>query len=567
MKAQTTESDSQSDAEPAVEHIDGLTESVGFGRADIAMSTNGVDAPDALPNAEAGGNTVTSTVEPDPAQIILGTTATANASATPAPTREAERKPSLLARIASIMPSVGLDDRAGRALLSILLAFLLWFYVVNLENPSQTTVFNDLPVEVRGLGKGLKLIGSISPVDVTVQAPQSVLALLRPAEIHPYIDLAGFSAGVRTVPIRTDVRGTQASNVSSVSLGPSSAQVQIEVEASREFPIQVQVTGTPAFGYGFDTAQAEPNIVTVTGPEDLVARVSKVIASVNVDEKAGTQRGSRPPIAVDENGSEVAGLTFDPAQVQVVVPIKLRFNYRVVGVRADTRGQPAPGYRVSAITTDPNTVTICCKPDVLDVIQFLDTLPVSISGATFNVITRTELLLPPEVELYPGQTKTISVTVNVEPLITTLQVSVAPIVEGQPDGASVIVSPDRLDLTLAGTFDQLQGLKPTDVRAFLSVEGRGPGTYEVRPQVIVPQGVKLERTTPELVTVTLVAPTPVPTSTPTVAPTSIPQPTATPPAPAGPVSTVDAPRTNTTPSIAPMAAPTGTPRATQTANP
>jgi len=55
--------------------------------------------------------------------------------------------------------------------------------------------------------------------------------------------------------------------------------------------------------------------------------------------------------------------------------------------------------------------------------------------------------------------RTGKLTVNVEPLITTLQVSVAPIVEGQPEGASVIVSPHRLDLTLAGTFDQLQGLK------------------------------------------------------------------------------------------------------------
>jgi YbbR domain-containing protein len=550
--------------EPGVEVIESATARVTPERGDTPLPTNGVDAPTATPNAEADGNAAASTVEIDSTQLITGTTATI----TPSPTHEAQRKPSLLARIASIIPSMGLDDRAGRALLSILLAFLLWFYVVNLENPSQTTVFNDLPVEVRGLSKGLKLIGTISPGDITVQAPQSVLALLRPADIHPYIDLSGFTAGVHTVPIRTDIRGTQASSVSSVSVGPSNAQVQIEVEATRDFPVQVQVSGTPALGYGIDTAQSEPNIVTVTGPEDLVARISKVVANVNVDEKAGTQRGSRPPIAVDENGSEVAGVTFDPPQVQVVVPIKLLVNYKVVGVRADTRGQPAAGYRVSAITTDPNTATICCKPDVLDGIQFLDTLPVSISGATFNVITRTELLLPPAVELYPGQTKTISVTVNVEPLITTLQVSVAPIVEGQPEGASVIVSPDRLDLTLAGTFDQLQGLKPTDVRAFLSVEGKGPGTYEVRPQVVVPQGVKLEKAEPELVTVTLVAPTPLPTSTPTTAPTSVPQPTSTQQAtPPVPVSTTEARTPATIPTQRPTAVPTGTPHATQTANP
>jgi YbbR domain-containing protein len=433
-------------------------------------------------------------------------------------TQETRRKPSLLSRLASLIPNMGLDDRAGRALLSILLAFLLWFYVVNLENPSQTTVFNDLPVDVRGLNNGLKLIKPISPVDVSIQAPQNVLASLRPADVRPYLDLTGIAAGVHTVPVRADIRGAQTGNLS-VSIGPDSTQVQLEIEATREFPVQVQVIGTPAFGYGLDAAQSEPSIVRVTGAQDMVARVSKVVTSIDVDEKAGTQRGSKPPIAQDESGSEITGLTFDPPQVQVVVPIKLLLNYKVVGVRADTRGQPAPGYRVSAITTDPNTVTICCSPTVLNNIQFLDTLPVSISGATFNVITRTELLLPPDVELYPGQSKTISVTVNVEALVTTLQVSVAPTVEGQSEGVGVVVSPDRLDLTLAGTFDQLQSLKPTDVRAFINVQGREPGTYEIRPQVVVPQGVKLESSEPEAVTVTLIPPTPVPTQTSTPVPT------------------------------------------------
>ena len=513
MKAETTESGIQEASEPGLEQD---------GAPGLLTPAPEVEPPPDVVEARSGDAEPAAESELELAMGRVEVPLSPHA----VPGRDAARRPNILTRISSAIPSIGLDDRAGRLLLSILLACLLWFYVVSLENPSLTTVFNDLPVEVRSLSNGLKLVGTLSPTDVTVQAPQSALSILRPGDVRPYVDLSGLGAGVHTVPVRADVRSAQSGSMS-VSLGPSTAQVQIEVEVSRDFPVQVQVTGAPAFGYGFDAAQSEPNIIRVIGPVDQVARVSKVIASVNIDDKAETQRGSRPPIALDESGSEVAGLTFDPVQVQVVVPIKLTQTYKVVGVRADTRGQPAAGNRVSAITTDPNTVTICCSPTVLNDIQFLDTLPVSVAGATFNVITRTELLLPPDVELYPGQTKAISVTVNVEPLVTTLQVSVAPVIEGQPQGASVIVSPDRLDLTLAGTFDQLQGLKPTDVRAFVSVQGREPGTYEIRAQFVVPQGVKLEKASPESVTVTLVAPTPVPSMTPTASPTSAPQSTAT----------------------------------------
>lgn len=437
-----------------------------------------------------------------------------------------DRKPTLLDKVRTIVPNIGLDDRAGRILLSILLAFLLWFYVVNLENPSQTTVFNDLTVDVRGLSKGLKLNNTIGPIDITVQAPQNALTGLRPADVHAYIDLTGVPAGVHTLPIRVEVQNPQANSIS-VTTNPNSAQVQLEIESTRDFPVEVRITGTPALGYGADAAQADPSTVRITGAQDLVGRVSKVVATVNIDAQGGTQRGSRVPVALDENGNEITGLTFTPVRVQVVVPIKLLLNYKVVGVSAVTRGQPAPGYRVSAITTDPNTVTVCCDPAILNNIKFLDTLQVPITGTTTDIITQTQLLLPQDVELYPGQTKVISVTIRVEPLVTTLQVSVASTVQGAPEGAGVVVSPDRVSLTLAGTFDQLQGLKPTDVAAVVDVTGKGPGTYDLQPQVTVPQGVKLETSSPASLTVTIIAPTPIPTNTATPQPTSTPQPSPT----------------------------------------
>jgi YbbR domain-containing protein len=210
--------------------------------------------------------------------------------------------------------------------------------------------------------------------------------------------------------------------------------------------------------------------------------------------------------------------------VQVVVPIRLLLNYRVVPVRVPVLGQPSSGYRVSSITVDPTNVTVCCSPSLLESLQFVSTDAIPITGTTSTVLTTTQLILPRGLELYPGQPAEITVTVAVEAIETTLQVSVAPSVLDLPPGFSAVVSPNKMELTLAGTFAQLQSLSPAEVKAVVSAQGLGAGTYTLTPQVTVPQGVKLELAQPNEVTVTLIAPTPVPTGTPHPTPTQSPQP-------------------------------------------
>jgi YbbR domain-containing protein len=288
------------------------------------------------------------------------------------------------------------------------------------------------------------------------------------------------------------------------------------------FTVTARVIGTPAFGHGQEPAQVTPDQVSVTGTDEAVSRIVQVVVPVDIEGKTSTQQGVRAPVALDDDGNQVEGLTFEPATIQVVVPIKLLFNYRVVPVYVPVEGSPAPGYRVAEIRYDPSNVTICCAPNELEELDLVNTAPVDISGASSTVITTTELILPPNIELYPGQSSVVNVTVVIEPSITQLKLSVAPSVEGLAPGASAVVSPNRLELTLSGTFSQLQGLTPTDVRAVINMEGRAPGTYTLRPQIIVPQGVVVENVSPEQVTVTLIPPTPIPpspTPTPAIIPT------------------------------------------------
>ncbi len=429
----------------------------------------------------------------------------------------------------TILSSLSLDELLGRILLSVVLAVLLWFYVTSLENPAQITTFRALTLDVRGIASNLKVISAPSTVDISFQAPQNVLGTLSRTNIHPYIDLNGLGAGVHDLPVQLDLAGSVGQNLISFKIDPAQVQVQLETQATNTYTITINVTGTPAFGYGAEQAQADPQKVSVTGSESAINRIASVAVSVDVSDKATTQRGFIAPTAFDNAGTEITGLTFTPATVQVTVPIKLLLSNRLVPVRVPIEGNPAPGYSVDDIKIEPTNVTICCAPgNILESIESISTQPISISGTTSTVISRTALILPAGVELYPGQSSTITVTIGVRTFDTTWQLSVTPSAQGPPPGYSVVLSPNTLALTLEGTFAQFQALKPADVTAVVPVSNLGAGTYELAPQVSVPNDIKLVSVSPVTVTVSLIAPTPVP-PTPTNTPTATPirPPTAT----------------------------------------
>ncbi|MDQ3929076.1 MAG: hypothetical protein M3328_08010, partial [Chloroflexota bacterium] len=280
-------------------------------------------------------------------------------------------------------------------------------------------------------------------------------------------------------------------------------------------------------------------------------------------------QGSRNPRAIDSEGRDVTGVTFQPATVQVLVPIETYVRSKTVGVLPSVIGQPAAGYRVVLLTADPNNVQICCTEEALGPIDNLNVVPVPITGTTSTIVTTTQLILPPGVDLLPSQSRAITVTVQVEEFQSAIALSVAPVVQGAPAGYGTFVTPERVDITLQGSINRLQQIAPENVRVVANVSGLGAGVHQVTLQTILPEGVTLQSISANEATVTLVAPTPVPpTATPQPSPTATHEPTAAPTATqavVAPPATATVPVPTATRSVAPTATATPTqPVPTQT---
>lgn len=175
-------------------------------------------------------------------------------------------------------------------------------------------------------------------------------------------------------------------------------------------------------------------------------------------------------------------------EVEQVVPSTLPLDIeksarRSVPVVPATDGQPAPGFVIGGIASNPSTVEIAGPESRVRQISSATTEPVSISGARGRVRDSVTIgVADSSVRLVsPGNA---NVTVDVVPAPIQRQFANVPVrSRGLAAGLRAQVQPASVTLTVRGTSSVLDALTDGGVQAFVDLAGLGSGQYNLRVQV------------------------------------------------------------------------------------
>ena len=200
-----------------------------------------------------------------------------------------------------------------------------------------------------------------------------------------------------------------------------------------------------------------------------------------------------------------------PPMVEVVVPVERWPGRKEVAVRVDLEGQPAEGYRLGPLKVDPNMVVLRGNSDVLDNLGFVETEPVSVDGATGDLRAQARLLLPEGVTAFEGDV--VDVIVGVIPVEDSTRITLRPIVRGLPPGLRSTVALDTMDIIVSGPKSILDALESDDVFVILNLDNYSIGAHVVTPDVVYPDGIRLEGVLPETVEVIITSAAPTSTIT------------------------------------------------------
>ena len=400
-----------------------------------------------------------------------------------------------------------LTNNIGLKLLAFVFAFLLWLLVVNTDDPVMDQVYKDITVTVEHeevitqaeTKKTYQILDNTQTVDVTVTAKRSVLNKIKAENIVAVADMKELYLD-SMIPIEVRIPGYEDSYEEAVT-NPRNLQVRIEENASKTLPITPTTTGTVRDGYLLGEVKANPEKVTLNGPESVINTITKVIAEVNV---SGLSQDSEleSSIILYNSDNEIVDQSLlgnNLGNIGVSVEVKL-LTIKSVPLSIDTSSiVAAEGFSIADIIYAPQEIQIAGEEGALDSFSSIE-----IPAEAFDVepvSKKTEMTidvkpyLPDKIKLVDENGNLILVTVTVEKDGTkSFNLPIGSIaVKNLDDNLRMnFVSQDDLEVHVRGNEDVLESISIEHAASIDLKDLNKAGIYTVPVKINLPVGCTLE---------------------------------------------------------------------------
>lgn len=399
----------------------------------------------------------------------------------------------------------------GWKLLSVAIATILWFMVINIDQPVDTRGYNR-PLSIENMetltDRGLT-VGNLeelknTKITVKVKAQRTALDRLsqNPEWITATVDLAELTSVVNgdtaALPVSVSIQGGNTYGISSKN--PAVVEVSIETMASKELPVEVVLNGTLEDGTYLSEPLLSAETVLVTGPVSLVNEVVSVRATVEAEEIEKTPDVQVGLVCYNKDGIPVKGVS---TSVEEVLVSYAMHDMKMVPIQVDISGTPAIGYQVGNIQCSPQYAAVTGSAEDLEHIVYLQLDNIDVTGRT-SPITETFYLadyLPEGLSLLADDNGVIEVNVDISKQSQkqlTLPASDLRI-SGQEDGKEYILHGDA-HITLTGDGPALEAIHADDLIGTIYVNNLSEGEHRVMIHTDLPEGLIMN---PSYITVTV----------------------------------------------------------------
>jgi YbbR domain-containing protein len=392
-------------------------------------------------------------------------------------------------------------ENSGLAVLSIVLAFGLWIFVTDAENPERTVVPTvDIPVEPVNVPPDVVVAEELATVRVRVRVEENVVDSLTKEDFQATVDVDGLTVGVYTLPVEVRPLTTRG-NLRIVAVLPEEIDVRLAQLLSKTVPVKVEMRGTPASEFTLVGSDVETETAVVAGPQEGVSAVTEVVASVDMEGRTESFEGAVKLEPRNQQGVLVENVTVDPAAVDVQVEIEQTTFSRALAVSPVLEGAPRQGYNVVGIAADPLVVTVFGPETYIEAATTIPTQPVDVDDATEDVVRTVSLDLPTGVTVNGGASVTVTVEISAAPGQLTFAVPVT--ANGLGDNLSIVGTLPAAQVFVFGPLPELLELDPNDISATIDLGGKDAGTHTVKVDATVPEGLEVRAVTPQEIQVQL----------------------------------------------------------------
>ncbi|MBI2763002.1 MAG: hypothetical protein HYX54_04530 [Chloroflexi bacterium] len=364
-----------------------------------------------------------------------------------------------------------------------------------------------VPIEATGLTSDVTILSDLGGVrEIRYLAPEDLGLRLDSASFRATVELGALDPpnGRHSVAVRVVAVDPR---IQVLDYQPRQIVVQLDAVVSRLVPVRVAIGPVPT-GLDLGDPRTEAANATVTGAASVIEKVAEVQARISVDASGIDVNRVVDLLPVDAAGEPLLQVDVSPASTRVRLPIFTDRQTKTLPVRPVIAGSPAAGFETASVAVDPIVVAVEGDIDALVVLEVADTAPVTITGATSNVVATTALELPDGVQLLGKAT--VTVTVTLRPVTATRTFEAGLLLVGARADRAYALSTDRVLVTIGGSVADLDRLSGADLAVTVDVTGLDDGTFQVAVGTNLLTGLTLIGASPDPVSVVISMPPPTP---------------------------------------------------------
>lgn len=292
-------------------------------------------------------------------------------------------------------------------IICLLLAVLLWIYVMGEQNPITERDFV-VALGQRNLGSNMVVFNKPDKISVRVRGPRTVLANLSESQITAYVNLAKLSVGPHTVLVNAFFPQGEV-----VDISPRMVSLFVDVQREKIMPLTARVLGKPAQDIAISKTMLIPSEVKVTGAATRLEAISKIEVPVDVSDRSESFQTTAAPVAVGRDGVDMEDLSFEPQKVDVRTTLVHETMTKEVPVKASFTGTLPDGMKMTSSTVTPYKVTVSGPPSVVKTMTEVKTDEIDLASHGNERSVRINLSLPDNVRA-DNRVVTVDFTISSE---------------------------------------------------------------------------------------------------------------------------------------------------------
>lgn len=389
-----------------------------------------------------------------------------------------------------------------KIILSLIVAFVLWIYVMGDQDPINNQRYSNIDIQLRNESileeRDLVLVGLLdTSVDITVEGRTSVLYNLAWRSIRAYVDLGEITdKGSFDLPV--EILGIPES-VDLSNVNPATVTVEIDRKIQQNREVDIRFSGELTQGLQLTDYTSNTGTVVVEGGENLLATVNRIGGTIDLSGKVEGFSEVVTLKAYDAEGVEVEGVSLEPEEVTVTVAIG---NNYALPVEVVVSGEPEEGYAIKEIQVSPAQVSVVSQgPAALTKIE---TEPINIEGINGDAEISVALIFPAGIRSASG-TETVQVNITLEP-IETREFSLSTFeYRNRPEALQVATSQEDVNVVvrLSGAASIIENLSQSQIQLYVDLSEAEAGQNQVSLQMESIENIELLSLEPDQMLVTL----------------------------------------------------------------